>query len=43
MMIMTGKIVLEYVPTIMSKNSLLNTNIGKFKLYIILNLICILL
>lgn len=43
MMIMAGKIVLEYVPIIMSKNSLLSTNIDKFKLYIILNLICILL
>jgi len=43
MMMMTGKIVLEYIPTIMSKKSLLSTNIDKFKLYIILNLICILL
>lgn len=43
MMMMAGKIVLEYIPTIMSKKSLLSTNIDEFKLYIILNLICILL
>jgi len=39
---MAGKIVLEYVPTVMSKKSLLITNIDKSKLYI-LSLLCILL